>query len=374
MSPSRWLWACLAFFVLAFGIGTAWDRRWHTTHPFDDFFSPPHLLIYGAFATATFALWRATPGPEAEQTFGERLTDLPLGLPLTVPRGLALLSGAYVVIALAGVCDMIWHTAFGLDETGWSFPHAMLGWGIMLALWGFATAFLSKPGTRHWALRLAAWTVLLAVTCNVVAGPMARQGTVAVVQGIATIPVLAADPAPQHTFRIYEAWNVTRGNPAFLPAAAFGAGLALALALRLEARLSLVLIAATLATFLPVGGDLRTARYFDLARDPRTWFPIPIAFAALTWAALRFFRTPVHAAWGAAGLLFGVVVSAVWKQPGTLALAGAVVMPAGAGLGIWIGARLAVPDRRVFGIVVALGIAVPAALGVLDLWLRSHTP
>lgn len=26
--------------VPAFGVGFGWDRRWHATHPFEDFFSP----------------------------------------------------------------------------------------------------------------------------------------------------------------------------------------------------------------------------------------------------------------------------------------------------------------------------------------------
>ena len=42
----RLLWLSFAFFVAGVGIGVGWDRRWHATHPFEDFFSPPHLFIY----------------------------------------------------------------------------------------------------------------------------------------------------------------------------------------------------------------------------------------------------------------------------------------------------------------------------------------
>jgi hypothetical protein len=44
----RLLWLAVSFDVLAFGVGFAWDRRWHATHPFEDFFSPPHLFVYSS--------------------------------------------------------------------------------------------------------------------------------------------------------------------------------------------------------------------------------------------------------------------------------------------------------------------------------------
>src|SRR5947209_6380441 len=57
------LWVAFGFFVAGVGIGTGWDRRWHATHPFEDFFSPPHLFIYscvlltiGTVAVLAFSL------------------------------------------------------------------------------------------------------------------------------------------------------------------------------------------------------------------------------------------------------------------------------------------------------------------------------
>jgi hypothetical protein len=46
----RLLWLALASDLLAFGIGFDWDRRWHATLAFEDFFSPPHLFIYSTRA------------------------------------------------------------------------------------------------------------------------------------------------------------------------------------------------------------------------------------------------------------------------------------------------------------------------------------
>ena len=42
---NRVQWLAVVFDILAFGVGFGWDRSWHATHPFEDFFSPPHLFI-----------------------------------------------------------------------------------------------------------------------------------------------------------------------------------------------------------------------------------------------------------------------------------------------------------------------------------------
>src|SRR5438046_10278043 len=59
----RLLWVSFAFFVAGVGIGVGWDRRWHATHPFEDFFSPPHLFIYSnvllAAAVAVYVTFNA---------------------------------------------------------------------------------------------------------------------------------------------------------------------------------------------------------------------------------------------------------------------------------------------------------------------------
>ncbi|HEX5940364.1 MAG TPA: hypothetical protein VFZ12_08380, partial [Dehalococcoidia bacterium] len=46
----RLTWFTLAFFLLAVIVGFGWDRAWHATHPFEDFWSPPHIFIYTTLA------------------------------------------------------------------------------------------------------------------------------------------------------------------------------------------------------------------------------------------------------------------------------------------------------------------------------------
>src|SRR5437868_7292117 len=137
----RLLWLAVAFDVLAFGVGAGWDRRWHATHPFEDFFSPPHLFIYSMHLCATMTLAYITFQPELRRWFGEAFRLPPF--PFPVPGPIALAGGGFVVTALAGFFDAVWHTAFGLDETAWSFPHSMLGWGIFIAFLGITSCRLA---------------------------------------------------------------------------------------------------------------------------------------------------------------------------------------------------------------------------------------
>ena len=58
----RLLWLAVLFDVLAFGVGFAWDRQWHATHPFEDPFSQPRLFVYSMHFLATLTLMWITFG------------------------------------------------------------------------------------------------------------------------------------------------------------------------------------------------------------------------------------------------------------------------------------------------------------------------
>src|SRR3989441_2664493 len=151
----RLLWLAVIFDILAFGIGFGWDRQWHATHPFEDFFSPPHLFIYSMHLCATITLAYIAFTPNLRRWFGAAFSLPPF--PFPVPGPIALAGAGFVLIALAGVFDGIWHTSFGLDETGWSFPHSMLGWGIFVAFLGNASC---RIALREWR-SIGMWSALL---------------------------------------------------------------------------------------------------------------------------------------------------------------------------------------------------------------------
>ncbi len=190
VTASRLLWLTVAFEVLGFGIGASWGRRWHATDPFEDFFSPPHLFIYSMHLCATITLAYLTVTPELRRHFGSAFRLAPF--PFPVPGAIVLAGGGFVVTALAGAFDAVWHTAFGPDETAWSFPHSILGWGIFVAALGIVACRLRLAAERP----IDVWTatvfgfVLLAAPA-MVAGAAIADRVWAVVREPRRGPVLA---------------------------------------------------------------------------------------------------------------------------------------------------------------------------------------
>jgi hypothetical protein len=367
----RLLWLAAIFAVLSFGIGAAWDRAWHVTHPFEDFWSPPHLFIYATNAIASLMLARIALSAELRRHFG---SPMALPLPFAVPASLALASAGFGVIGTAGFFDSIWHNTFGLDETPWSFPHSLLGSGILLTLLGFVSCRIAlTPGRRlaSWAPALFAY-VLLTTTVGVLLGPLDNNSTLAQVQAVARIPVLAIEPEFQHTVRIYTDWNLTRSHPLFVPLSAFAVGAGLALARRLTAKTWVFLVVAAVATFLSMSGDRREAEYFGIADEPANWLPIPFVAPALITALLA--PRAGGWAWAVAGLAYGLVVARFWPAVPLGIVAAAPLMALGAAIGARIHRIVEAPDHRVLRLVLVVGVALPMVTGVVDLFLRSMTP
>ena len=128
-------WFTLFVFLLAIIVGIGWDRRWHTTHAFETFYSPPHLFIYATSTFATLLVGLMVVVPGLRRWFGY--------------NPLILLTGGFMLQGFAGlVFDNFWHSNFGLDETGWSFPHAMLGWSFFITLLGFLACLVALRAGR----------------------------------------------------------------------------------------------------------------------------------------------------------------------------------------------------------------------------------
>ena len=111
----------------------------------------------------------------------------------TVPGSLFLVSHGLGLLALGTILDVVWHTAFGLDETRWSTPHAMLGWGWSLAAFGFVAARLALRAHRPlcWWTRGFLAFILMAATLGPLVGPFQNNHTREKIAAIADIPVLA---------------------------------------------------------------------------------------------------------------------------------------------------------------------------------------
>ena len=362
----RLLWLAVVFDLLAFGVGFDWDRRWHATHAFEDFFSPPHLFIYSMHLCATITLAYIAFTPNLRRWFGPTFR-LPL-VPFPIPGAIGLAGAGFGLVALAGVFDAIWHTTFGLDETNWSFPHSMLGWGLLVAFLGITSCrvALTHPepaprGTQPRILRPLGWRsalvfgfLIAATAAERFAGPLATNLSPEVVQYISRIPVLASEPAFQHTTRIYLAAGIDRSNPLFVPLISLSAGLMLGLLHHFTTRRWVMIGLAALLSW--------------------TTTLIPYLIPAVI-IAIGGNRQGSPAVWFLAGVGFALTTAAIWQgTPGgpfvgaALFIVGSLVADA-----IWI--VVAVPTRTgVIKLATLAGLVMPGLTGIVDLVLRARIP
>ena len=358
----RLLWLAVVLDFLAFGVGFGLDRRWHATHPFEDFFSPPHLFIYSMHFLATLTLMWITFMPDLRVHFGRAFRLFPF--PFEVPGAIALAGAGFVITALAGIFDATWHTAFGLDETAWSFPHSMLGWGIFVAFAGIVACriAIAREFPIGWPSAIVFGFLLLASSIERIPGPFLNNISIAELEAIRQIPVLAIEPPFQHTIRIYEAWDITRLSVLYVPLAAAGAGVGIRLLQRFDPRPVLILGLTAIVSI--------TA----------TWVPYVVPGAVVAFAGPRI------TSWrwlAAAGLAFGIVAAAISVaiSRGTLGLPLFSALVAGLtfAIGAWLADRIwpviADPRRgQVLAFALVAGICAPAFTGAIDLYLRAHTP
>ena len=357
----RLRWLAVLFDVLAFGVGFAWDRRWHATHPFEDFFRPPHLFVHSMHFLATLTLMWITFRPDPRAQFGRAFRLFPF--PFAVPGAIAIAGGGFVVTGIAGAFDAIRHSTLGLDETARSFPHSMLGRGIFVAFVGIVACrvALADRTPIGWPSALIFGFLLIAASIERVPGPFRNNINIGELEFIRRIPVLAAEPAFQHTIRIYEAYDITRLNVLFVPLAAMGAGLGIRLLQRFDPRpVTLVALTALVSYTSP-------------------WVPYIVPGAIFAVAGRRVTSWRWLAAAGFAFGLVAAIISLAISKGAELPLFGAPVAMLTFAIGAWLADKVwtvvADPQReRVLALVVIAGVCVPAVTGALDLYLRASTP
>jgi hypothetical protein len=186
----RRLYLAILLFGAAAFIGGPWDMLYHTTTAFDSFFSPPHLFIYGATAASIAVVVAIVASPPCRAAFGGMLR-LP-AVPVPLPAALVLLGAGLFVVVLSGVLDEFWHASFGVDETRWSAPHAMFGWGLFLSALGFVSARLAlrdaKPVRDGEQFLLGILVAALSMYAFLL--PFMVYPTRATLDAIASLPVL----------------------------------------------------------------------------------------------------------------------------------------------------------------------------------------
>jgi hypothetical protein len=367
----------LAFLVTGGMVGAPWDRMWHWSNTFDSFLSPPHVFMYcmGLLSLAT----AATVGlsPRLAPLFGPgRLFPV---INRRVPNPFIILTGGLFALLLAGALDSQWHAVYGVDETSWSTPHALLWWGFFLSILGHlacrnalgAHLPLSAPERV-----LFGWLVLLA-SVTIIVGTFAHNKTPATVAAIAALPTFQDQPAAQHLFRIYGQWHIDQTNPLFAPLAAMAAGFGLALVRGVAGNPRLFLAVAGLATLTTAAYEFWIASLLGVSGSPSTWLPLPFLPAAVAVLVLERARIAPPVPMVGAGIVFGTACALVWIGGPFAALAAAACAPAmvvGDRAGAWVSGVVGRPtphDLRPR--VSAWALLAPLITGTLDIYLRTLT-
>lgn len=371
------LWLAFWTMLLSVSIGLAWDRAWHVRRTFETPFSPPHLFIYLTTALTCGMVLLLLTLPSLRRQFGPGFRLPTIGY--AVPGPLFLVGSGLAILALAAMLDVIWHGSFGLDETPWSTPHAMLGWGWGLAALGFVSARLALH--PHWPVRwwLQAFIAVLLIgfTAQPLLGPFTNNHTPEKVAAIARLPVLAQQPAYQHTARIFQDWHLTRSHPGFLVLGALWVGLVLGGLRGLDRRLWLVLLMVALWATLILLRDRGAAMRLGVgAGQPASWLPVPLLPAALGWALTLWLTKRPLLAGLVGGAVFGLACNAIWPSVGPVGsmLVAAPVVAFGTMAGSALWDTIERPTRRRGLVLAAVAIVAPLLTGCVDLYLRLNTP
>ncbi len=362
--------------VLTYIIGASWDAAWHRTRVFDTFYSPPHLFIYIMVALIGLSVVALTFTQALRVWFGSGFLVPLFSFP--VPGSLVLTGGGFFLLGLAGILDDFWHSTFGLDETFWSTPHAMLGWGLCIVTLGFVSCLLSfrQFYPLRWYSRLFLSWLLAVCTIGPFLNPFANNRTPEVVEATSRIPILAVQPQAQHTFHIYLAWNLTLTNPLFLPLVLFWIGLTLSFARLMGQRAWIVLVIAWLCA---PSADLRSLIPIapTIERHAMNWLPLPVLPTAVILLLLLKFRVAERWAWLIAGAVFALLFWAIWQPTGISLLLAVVCTPL-----ILVGVQV---SRKVYTILeqptalkvwslLFIVMSICFFVGSIDLYLRSVTP
>src|SRR6266851_2695262 len=142
---SAWL---ILYLLLQAELGLAWDRQWHDLVGRDQFWIPPHIMIYtgigaaglialGLVLTDTFRYLRKAAGVDDTSTIGV------LWL-FHAPLGFVLLGFGTLIDLLAAPLDNYWHLLYGIDVTLWSPFHIMGTIGGVMEGLGIIYIFASE--------------------------------------------------------------------------------------------------------------------------------------------------------------------------------------------------------------------------------------
>ena len=142
---SAWMVLCL---LLIAEFGLAWDRRWHDMVGRDQFWIPPHIMMYTGVAGAglialcvvlveTLRYFQKKAGVNDSSTVNILWC-------FHAPLGFILLGFGMLIDAVAAPLDNYWHVLYGVDVTFWAPFHLMGHLGAIIGVLGIIYAFASE--------------------------------------------------------------------------------------------------------------------------------------------------------------------------------------------------------------------------------------
>ncbi len=167
----------LLILALQAELGLAWDRNWHDLVGRNEFFTPPHIMLYSGIAVSgfialfvvlvdTYRYFKKKPGVDENSTVSIlRFFHAPLGY--------VILGFGALIDLLAAPFDNYWHTLYGIDVTLWSPFHLMGAVGGIIVGLGIAFVFASEavierqsanPPHRFLGLSGLEWGMLLTLS------------------------------------------------------------------------------------------------------------------------------------------------------------------------------------------------------------------
>ena len=147
---SAWL---LLIFLLMGELGAVWDREWHAYVGRDQFWTPPHTLIYSCVAGAgltalimvlleSYRYYHRVPGVDNDSTIAIfRFFHAPLGF--------SVLGFGALIALIAAPLDNYWHELYGIDIALWAPFHMMGVTGGLIGMLGMVYVFASEAAIQR---------------------------------------------------------------------------------------------------------------------------------------------------------------------------------------------------------------------------------
>lgn len=200
---------------LAFG-GLYWDGVWHTTVPFEDFWSPPHTVLYAGLSLVLI-INIAVFYPPFRNSFGGTSLKVPfVSFELSAP--LILLAVGSLMSIFSGMVDQKWHETLKGGESAYSLPHNFTILGGMLAALGICSGFLllqQRAGktVNKWAVAVFAAVLVMVMYRLTYSFAESRVG----VEAALANPALSTDPNAVALRHRYLETNLLADNTVIAP-------------------------------------------------------------------------------------------------------------------------------------------------------------